>query len=76
MKGSAAFIRNSSGSVAFTGDSISFAKDSNATFTEGLVAFEDDSNIRGSIILIRESDTFRKEIENKIQINVGKTFSS
>ena len=75
-KGSAAFIGNSSGSVAFTRGSISFAKDFNTTFAKGLVTFEDDSNTKDSVILVRESDTFRKEIENKVQINIGKTFSS
>jgi len=75
-KGSTAFVRNSSGSVAFVGGSISFAKDSNATFAKGSVAFENDSNTRSSVILVRESDTSRKKIENKVQINVDKTFSS
>ncbi|CAG8662845.1 10897_t:CDS:2 [Funneliformis caledonium] len=75
-EGSVAFVGNSSGSVAFAGGSISFAKDSNATFAEGSVAFKDDSDTRGSIVLVRESDTSRKEIKNKVQINVGDTFSS
>ncbi|CAG8651627.1 10310_t:CDS:1, partial [Funneliformis mosseae] len=74
-EGSIAFVRNSSGSIAFAEGSISFAKDFNATFAEGLVAFEDDSDTRGSVILIRESDTSRKEIKNEVQINVGDTFS-
>ena len=73
MKGSITFI---SSFVIFAKGFIFFAKDFNTTFTEGSVAFEDDSNTRDSIILVKESDTFRKEIENKIQINVGKTFSS
>ncbi|CAG8724331.1 11003_t:CDS:1, partial [Funneliformis caledonium] len=70
MEGSIAFVRNSSGSVAFAGGFISFAKDSNTTFAEGSVAFEDDSDTRGSVVLVRESDTSRKEIENEVQINV------
>ncbi|CAG8530536.1 4155_t:CDS:2 [Funneliformis mosseae] len=73
---SVAFVENSSGSVAFAEGSISFAKDSNTIFAEGSVAFEDDSDTRGSVVLIRESDTSRKEIENEIQINVSDTFSS
>ncbi|CAG8687793.1 13627_t:CDS:1, partial [Funneliformis mosseae] len=79
-KESAAFtkgsVENSSGSVAFAGGSISFVKDSNTTFAEGSVAFEDDSDTRGSVVLVRESDTSRKEIKNEVQINVGDTFSS
>ncbi|CAG8718886.1 5888_t:CDS:2, partial [Funneliformis caledonium] len=75
-KDSVAFVGNSNSSVAFAEGSISFAKDSNATFAEGSVAFEDDSDTRGSVILVRESDTSRKEIENEVQINVGDTFSS
>ncbi|CAG8437930.1 1363_t:CDS:2 [Funneliformis mosseae] len=74
IKGFVAFVENSSGSVIFAGDSISFAKDSNTTFAEGSVVFENDSNTKGSIVLVREFDTSRKEIENEVQINVGDTF--
>ncbi|CAG8506272.1 6158_t:CDS:2 [Funneliformis mosseae] len=70
IEGSVTFVGNSSGSVAFAKGSISFAKDFNATFAEGSVAFKDDSDIRGSIVLVRESDTSRKKIENEVQINV------
>ncbi|CAG8739527.1 10812_t:CDS:1, partial [Funneliformis mosseae] len=73
---SVVFVRNSSDSVAFAEGSISFVKDFNAIFVEDSVAFEDDSDTRGFIILVRESDTSKKEIENEIQINVGDTFSS
>ncbi|CAG8501045.1 17625_t:CDS:2 [Funneliformis caledonium] len=75
-EGSVAFVGNSSSFVAFAGGSISFVKNSNAIFAEGSVTFEDDSDTRDSVILVRESDTSRKEIENKVQINVSDTFSS
>ncbi|CAG8688125.1 7114_t:CDS:2, partial [Funneliformis mosseae] len=70
-EGSVTFVGNFSGSVTFARGSIFFAKDSNATFAEGSVAFEDDSDTRGFIVLVKESDTSRKEIENKVQINVA-----
>ncbi|CAG8647285.1 8827_t:CDS:2 [Funneliformis caledonium] len=69
-EGSVAFVRNSSGSVAFAEGFISFAKNSNATFAKVSVVFEDDSDTRGSVVLVKESDTSRKEIENEVQINV------
>ncbi len=75
-KGSATFIGNSCDFVAFAKGSISFAKDSNVTFAKDSIAFKDDSNTRDSVVLVRKSDTSRKKIENKVQINVDKTFSS
>ncbi|CAG8634192.1 5412_t:CDS:2, partial [Funneliformis mosseae] len=67
---SVTFIENSSGSVTFAGGSISFAKDSNATFAEGSVAFKDDSDTRSSVVLVRKSDTSKKEIENKKRVEL------
>ncbi|CAG8530515.1 4154_t:CDS:2 [Funneliformis mosseae] len=75
-EGSVAFIGILVTPVTFAEGFISFAKDSNATFAEGSVAFEDDFDTRGSVVLVRESDTFRKEIKNEVQINVGDTFFS
>ncbi len=52
-----------------------FVKNFNTIFAKGSITFKNDYNIKNFIVLIKESDTSKKEIENEIQINVNDTFS-
>ncbi len=57
------FVNNS---IAFAEDSIFFVKDFNTTFSKDLIAFENNFNIRDSVIFIKKSNISKKEIKNEV----------